>query len=107
MACEHRHVVEYSEGSIDQADIQFVFRDIARLGNVSDHQSPSMDILGHERGVNFPIRGSPLLPSLHAYGYQQYDDGQRRNYNGYKAFEDCNQLIATRYFYGRRNGARM
>ena len=82
MAREHRHVVEYSEGSIDQTDIQFVFRDTAGLGEFSDHQSPFMEILRHERGVNFPI-GCPLvLPSLHVYGYQRYDDSQRRNYNG-------------------------
>ena len=82
MACEHRHVVEYSEGSIDQADIQFVFRDTAGLGGFSDHQSPFMEILRHERGVNFPIGCPLLLPSLHVYGYQRYDDSQSRNYNG-------------------------
>jgi hypothetical protein len=69
MVREHRHVVEYSEGSIEQADIQFVFRDIASLRNPSDHPPPSMEIVRHERGVNFPI-GRPLrLLSLHDYSY--------------------------------------
>jgi hypothetical protein len=84
MVCEHRHIVEYSEGSIDQAQFMFVFRDIARLGNFSDHPSPSMEIIGHERRVNFPIGCPPLLSSLHDYGCQRYDDSQRRNYNGYE-----------------------
>ena len=84
VACEHRHVVEYSEGSIDQAQIVFVFRDIARLGNFSDHPPPSMEIIGHKRRVNFPIGCPPCLSSLHDYGCQRYDDSQRRNYNGYE-----------------------
>ena len=84
MACEHRHVVEYSEGSIDQADILLVFRDIARLGNLSDHPSPLMEIVGHERGVDFPVGCPLLLSSLRHYGYQRYADSQRRNSNGYE-----------------------
>jgi hypothetical protein len=69
MACEHRHVVEYSEGSIEQSDIQVVFRDIASLRNPSDHPPPSMEIVRHERGVNFPIGCTLLLPSLHEDSY--------------------------------------
>jgi hypothetical protein len=84
MAREHRHVVEYSESSIEQTNIQFVFRDIASLRNLSDHPPPLMEIIGHERGVNFPIGRPLLLPSLQEYSYQRYDDSQRRNYNGYE-----------------------
>ena len=70
MAGEHRHVVEYSEGSIDEADLLFIFRDNMSLGNFSDHPSSSMEIIGHERRVNFPIGCPLLLSSLHDYGYQ-------------------------------------
>jgi len=84
MACEHRHVVEYSEGSIEQTNIQFVFRDIASLRDLSDHPPSLMEIIGHESGVNFPIGRPLLLPSLQEYSYQRYDDSQRRNYNGYE-----------------------
>ena len=43
-----------------------------------------MEIIGHERRVNFPI-GCPLLfSSLQDYGYQRYADSQRRNCNGYE-----------------------
>ena len=69
MAREHRHVVEYSEGTIEQSDIQVVFRDIASLRNPSDHPPPSMEIVRHKRGVNFPIGCTLLLPSLHEDSY--------------------------------------
>ena len=86
MAREHRHVVEYSEGSIEQTDIQFVFRDIATLRNPPDHPPPSMEIVRHESGVDFPIGRPLLLLSLHVYSYQRYDDGERRNYDGNEVF---------------------
>jgi hypothetical protein len=95
MAREHRHVVEYSESSIEQTNIQFVFRDIASLRNLSDHPPPLMEIIGHERRVNFPIGRPPLLPSLQEYSYQRYDDSQRRNYNGYEVHGNTILLQAT------------
>jgi hypothetical protein len=70
LAREHRQVVKYPEGPIDQTEIQFVFRDNASLGNLIDQPSSLMEILGHERGINFPIGSTLALPSLQDYRYQ-------------------------------------
>ena len=54
-----------------------------------------MEIIGHERGVNFPIGRPLLLPSLQEYSYQRYDDSQRRNYNGYEVHANTILLQAA------------
>jgi hypothetical protein len=59
-----------------------------------------MEIIGHERDVNFPI-GRPLrLPSLQEYSYQRYDDSQRRNYNGYEVHGNTILLQAAERGWG-------
>jgi len=43
-----------------------------------------MEIIGHERAINFPIGCTLRLPSLQYYSYERYDDSQRRDCNGYE-----------------------
>lgn len=67
----HREVVEYSKSPIHQAEIQFgLLLDILNLFDAVDQPSPSMQIFGHERAVNFPIGGALLLSPLQEYSYE-------------------------------------
>jgi len=43
-----------------------------------------MEIIGHERAINFPIGCTLRLPSLQYYSYERYGDSQRRDCNGYE-----------------------